>query len=48
LDLDLLDGDKLGRVRSKVAEVNVGIGTLSELLTWERLAELRNVGAFNL
>jgi len=37
LDFDFLDGDEFGRVGFEVAEIDVGIGSFTELFAWEKL-----------
>jgi hypothetical protein len=37
LDFDFFDGNEFGRVGFEVAEIDVGIGSFTELFAWEKL-----------
>jgi hypothetical protein len=37
LDFDFFDGDEFGRVGVEVAEIDVGIGSFTELFAWKKL-----------
>jgi hypothetical protein len=37
LDFYFLDSDEFGRIGFEMAEIDVGIGSFTELFTWEKL-----------